>query len=123
MAQKELNNLFADDDEVPALKPRSRAKAAQQAAAPAPSDRVCIVLEDNDEIPPTGQFLQYGAGNEIKSFMLRPGEKAMVPRALLNVLDQAVQEVPIVDRTTQQVVGYKEKLRFPYRVVQDAQAA
>lgn len=75
--------------------------------------RVKIVLEENDNIPPTGQFF----GIQGRGYMLRPGEVAEVPLALVNVLNDAVMSTPVVDRTTQQVVGYRDKLRFPYRIV------
>jgi len=119
-----LNNLIADDEDVPALKPKSRPKAK---AVPVPTPKgekmILIHLEENDNIPPTGQFIQFGSGHLLRSFMLRPGEDALVPEGLLHVLDAAVQEVPQIDPTTKQVIGYRKKLRFPYRVVREAQAA
>jgi hypothetical protein len=119
----DLNNLIDDDEDagVPALKPRSKAKA--KATAPKGEKMVTIHLEENENIPPTGQFIQYGAGHALRTFMLRPGEDVAVPEAILHILDQAVQDVPQIDPTTKQVVGYRKKLRFPYRVVREAQAA
>lgn len=131
-----LGDILATDDEVPALKPRSKAaqeaaaqaaaEAAQTAAAPAvaaakvkPVDRIIrIVLEENDNIPPTGQFISVNG----RTFILRPGEEADVPMAVVSVLDNAVQDVPQIDPGTKQVIGYRKRLRFPYRVIQ-AQAA
>jgi hypothetical protein len=110
-----LNNLIADDDVVPPLPPRANKPAGER--------MVTIVLEENDEIPPTGQFIQFGAGHMLRSFMLRPGEEAKVPEALLNVLEQAVQDVPVIDPLTKQVLSWRKRLRFPYRVIRDAQAA
>jgi hypothetical protein len=76
------------------------------------SRRVKILLEETSEIPPTGQFIGYnGVG-----YVLRPGEAADVPEGLLNVLDNAVMSVPIVNGD--QVVGFRDKLRFPYRVLE-----
>jgi hypothetical protein len=77
-----------------------------------------IELAENDDIPPTGQFIQVNG----RAYMLRPGEPVEVPQEVINVLEQAVQEVPQVDPTTRQVVGYRKKLRFPYRVVNLAAA-
>lgn len=116
MAHKNIDNLIAEDETIPALKPRSKAVVNANTVS---DDKVTIYLEENDAIPPTGQFLQVNG----RSFMLRPGETVEVPRVLLNILDQAVQSVPVVDRLTQQVVGYRDRLRFPYRLVRDAQAA
>lgn len=114
-----------DEDGVPTLKPRSAAakaaKAAQVVAPPvavAPK-RVTIVLEENETIPPTGQFISVQG----RSYMLRPGDPASVPVEVLNVLNDAVQEVPMIDSMTNQIVGYRKKMRFPYRIVPDAVAA
>lgn len=73
--------------------------------------RACIVLEDNENIPPTGLFI----GHNGRGFILRSGEKAMVPEELLNVLNDAVWSAPIVDEATRQIIGYRKRLRFPYR--------
>ena len=95
---KNLGALLAADDEVSAQ----------------PVERtVRIVLEENENIPPTGQFIACNG----RTFMLRAGDEADVPAAVLNVLNAAVQDVPQIDPATKQVVGYRRKLRFPYRVV------
>ena len=114
MTNDPLNNLIADDEDVPALKPKSKPRAAKG------EKMVTIHLEENENIPPTGQFIQFGAGNTLRSFMLRPGEDVTVPEAILHILDQAVQDVPQIDNVTKQVVGYRKRLRFPYRVVREA---
>lgn len=75
--------------------------------------RVTIVLEENDSIPPTGQFI----GVNGKGYLLRPGERASVPEAILEVLDNAVTSTPVVDNYSKRVVGYRPKLRYPYRIV------
>ncbi len=131
---KNLGDLLATDDEVPVLKPRSKAaqEAAAQAAptaddplahavnakAKAPEKFVRIVLEENDNIPPTGQFISVNG----RTWMLRPGEEVDVPVAVVNVLNDAVQDVPTIDPGTKQVTGYRKRHRFPYRIIQ-AQAA
>lgn len=122
---KNMGALLAtdDDDEVPALKPRSKAAKAAAAAEAVGSDaapidpnerRVRIVLEENDNIPPTGQFI---SGNG-RTFVLRPGEEADVPMTVINILNDAIQSVPQIDPSTRQVVAYRSRLRFPYRVIQ-----
>lgn len=75
--------------------------------------RVRIILEENENIPPTGQFF----GIQGEGYILRPGEAADVPVELIEVLNNAVQSVPVLD-SAQTVVEYREKLRFPYRIVQ-----
>ncbi len=90
--------------------------AAMNAAVAEVADkpkRVRILLEENDNIPPTGQFI----GVNGRGFMLRAGEEAEVPLEVIGVLESAVQEVPMVNPVTQQVEGYRKKLRFPFRVI------
>jgi hypothetical protein len=98
-----LGDALATDPEVSPL--------AAKIVAP---KRVRIVLEENENIPPTGQFF----GHNGNTYLLRPGDEADVPVEILTVLNDAVQDVPQLDPTTRQVVGYRKKLRFPYRVVQ-----
>jgi hypothetical protein len=85
----------------------------KKAEAPTDNKRIRIILEENDEIPPTGQFF----GVQGVGFLLRPGIPADVPLGIIDVLNNAVKSVPIVDPTTQQVTGFKDRLRFPYRVI------
>lgn len=113
-----LSNLLEEDAPVPALHPRTSVE--QPEVVKPPEKKVTIILEENENIPPTGQFVQYGSGYELHSFIIRPGEEVTVPRAVLNVLDNAVQDIPQIDPTTRQVVGYRKSLRFPYRVIRDA---
>lgn len=80
--------------------------------------RIKIILEENDNIPPTGQFF----GVQGKGYILRPGEVADVPMSIIGILNTAVQSVPILDQG-QRVTGYRDKLRFPYRVMSDMRAA
>lgn len=77
---------------------------------------VRIILEENDNIPPTGQFLQIGGPSFLRTFVLRPGEEADVPVELLNILDNAVMSTPITNADGN-VLGYRDRLRLPYRVV------
>jgi hypothetical protein len=75
--------------------------------------RVWIMLTDSDQIPPTGQFI----GHNGDGFMLRPNVPAHVPIELLDILNVAVWDAPIVDQITKQITGYTPRLRFPYQVV------
>jgi hypothetical protein len=89
------------------------AQAAEKEVNPrAPLMRkIRIELSENDEIPPTGQFFSVND----HSYVLRPGEEADVPEELVNVLEAAVVTIPIMQG--EKIVGYKNKLRFPYRVI------
>lgn len=75
--------------------------------------RVWLVLEENDNIPPTGQFF----GHNGTGFMLRAGIAVQVPIEILNILNDAVTSAPVVDPATKQIVEYRPRLRFPYRIV------
>lgn len=98
----------------PAPKGKGKSAKADPAVHPrfAAEKRIKIVLEENDNIPPTGLFI----GINGQSFMLRPGEEASVPASVVAVLDDAVEENPRTDANGN-VLDYRKKLRFPYRMV------
>lgn len=109
--------------------------------------RVRIILEENEGIAPSGQYFglhgnwvnpetllaleplvaskeitrkeaQERATEKVQfEAYLRPGEKADVPVELLTVLNDAITSVPQIDPSTSQVLGYKDKLRYPYRIL------
>ena len=98
-------------------RPAKREKAAAKKAE-ATEERVRIMLEDNDQIGPAGQFIQVNG----RSFQLQAGVEADVPRCVLDVLDHAVMGVPIKN-ASDQVIGFRERLRFPYRVITEHRKA
>lgn len=117
-----IGSLLAGDEDAPAAKPprpkRTETsapglKATPQAKPSVKEEMWVIQLEENENIPPTGQFF----GINGRSFILRAGEQARVPVGIVNVLNDAIVSVPNVDPVTMQVNGYRDKLRFPYRVV------
>lgn len=79
----------------------------------ADADRVWIVLDDNDEIPPGGQFI----GVNGVGYQLLAGIEAFVPRAVCEVLDHAIKSVPIQDNNTKRIIGWRPRKRFPYTIV------
>lgn len=100
-----------DDETVPPL-PKAKAAAKNAENAPKSERRIRIMLEDNEEIPPGGQFIAVNG----RSFLLQPGHVVDAPEGLVDVLDHAVKSIPIVDEM-KSVIGYKDRLRFPYRVI------
>lgn len=82
--------------------------------APENERRVRIILEDNDQIPPGGQFLQVDG----RPFLMQSGYEMDAPVSVLDVLDHAVTSIPVTDEN-KNVVGYRDRLRFPYRVVRN----
>lgn len=88
-------------------------KGAKKKAAKGMPELTWIVLEENDDIPPTGLPI----GHNGNAYIIRAGEPVQVPEHILNVLDTAVTSTPQIDPTTRQVLGYRERMRFPYRRV------
>lgn len=75
--------------------------------------KIRIILEENDEIPPTGQFFGInGAG-----FLLKPGVEADVPDSIIEILNNAVKSKPVIDPNTRRINDWRNTPRFPYRVI------
>lgn len=91
---------------------KATAKPATKATA-AKAKRTKIVLEENDHIPPTGLFI----GHNGKGYLLKPGEEADVPDPVIAILKDAIISVPVLDPDTQQVVGYRNRMRYPFRYI------
>jgi len=106
------DNLSGETPDTP-VKPVKVVKGAKAATAKPQGERMKrIMLEDNDEIPPGGQFIQVNG----RSFLLQPGVEVDVPACVVDVLDHAITSVPVRDRD-QSVIGYRDRLRFPYRLI------
>lgn len=101
------------------LEPAAPKPARKKVAAIGLPDTVRILVEENDEIPPTGLFV----GLNGTGYLIRAGEPVDVPRAILGVLDCAVMSAPQIDPTTRQVVGYRERMRYPYRTLKPLDTA
>lgn len=102
-------DLFDDvEDNIPAKNDKVRKPKTVTKA-----DRIKIQLEENDDIPPTGLFV----GVNGDSFLIRPGSEVEVPPSVVEVLRNAVTSMPTVDPTSGQVVGTRDRMRYPFRVI------
>jgi hypothetical protein len=109
-----MSTMLPEDTEE--LAPRnSRSKLSDAPPAVKTPKRYTIVLEEDAAIPPTGLFISANG----KPYLLMAGVEAQVPREVISVLDDAVTSVPVIDPQTQRVTGYRERLRFPYRRINE----
>ena len=101
-----------------APKPRAKREPVpvpevKTAAVGMPKDYIRIILDEHDDIPPTGLFV----GVNGTGYLIRPGEEVNVPRGVIEVLDNAVAAQPVTDPQTRRVIGYRDRRRFSYRRV------
>lgn len=88
-------------------------KAVQAPPPPAgPVKKIWVTLEENPSISRTGQFF----GVNGMTYMLKPGVKAAVPEAIVDVLDAAIELVSITDPDTLKVIEVRPRKRYPYTV-------
>jgi len=84
--------------------------------APKPSglpETVRIILDEDENIPPTGLFL----GLNGKGYMISPGVEVDVPLGILDILDHAIISVPVKDNQTNRFIGARDRIRYSYRRV------
>lgn len=99
--------------EAPAPKKQRKPAAAKTVKSVGAGNRIWIMLEENDDIPPTGLFI----GHNGVGYILKPGVAAEVPDFICGILDDAVTSMPTIDKDTLQVVGYRDRMRYNYRRV------
>lgn len=118
----EFDNLMSDFDDQPTpdaaadvtdepVAEVKKASTAPKKTAPAKPKTVRIQLEENDSIPPTGLYL----GHNGRGYLISAGEPVDVPPHILEILDHAIESIPRLDPRTQGVIGYRNKMRYPYR--------
>ena len=115
-----MSTALPEDDELAPRNARSsisdapmRMMPAEAPAAVQTAKRFKIILEEDTAIPPTGLFISANG----RPYLLMAGIEASVPQEVISVLYDAVISVPIISPQTQQVTGYRSRLRFPYRRV------
>jgi len=100
----------ADWDTPVETKPAKKKATGKNAAV----KKTWIVLQKNDDIPPSGLFI----GHNGTGYNLKASKKVEVPNFLLNVLDDAVVNKPVVGDNGR-ISHYEASPRFPYTVVRD----
>ncbi len=109
MGEELTPNILGDDLDAP--KPSNPKRSQKKAALDDEGERKFrIVLEENDQIPPTGQFLSVNG----EAIVIKPGEEVTVKQKFLHVLENALASMPIVG-DDQRVIGYRDRMRMPFR--------
>lgn len=91
----------------------SDVKTAPAPLKKAPAKFYKVTFEDSENIPPGGQFFQLNG----RSWMLKAGSTYVIPLGLKEVLDNAIEGAPIINNDTKQIDGYRQRPRFPYRLL------
>lgn len=103
--------------EEPAKPAKAEKKPSKPISEAAPEvikkNTIRIHLEESDDIPPSGLFLQHNG----RPYMLKTGVDADIPLFLKEILDNAVIEVPVINPDTRQIVGWRKRLKYNYRIV------
>lgn len=96
------------------VKPRSAAnkKAPEKKAAVGMPKSRWIILEESEDIPPTGLFVSHN-GNP---YLIKTGEPAFVPEHIIGILDDAIMTVAVVDGNGRRI-GSRDRRRYNYREV------
>jgi len=80
-----------------------------------PEKMIKIILEENENIPPTGLAL----GLNGRTWHLKPGEAVDVPLPIVEILDNAIMSKPVKSQDGRGISHWRDQMRFPYRVVRD----
>ena len=76
-------------------------------------DSTWVILDDNDDIPPTGLFV----GHNGTGFLITTGVPVKVPNHVLQILDDAIMDAPIINPSDKKVMGFRPRPRYTYRRV------
>jgi hypothetical protein len=117
MMLQQRKKMMTDETQEVTLGTNIEAEAPKKVGRPSKAARqqetVRILLEENEEIPPTGLFV----GLNGRGYLIRAGEEVDVPVGVAEILAHAVMSTPSIDPSTKQVIGYRERMRYPYRTI------
>ena len=100
------SNIVVDDSDKPSKGIDSKAPRGLPTSS-------WVVLDDNDDIPPTGLFV----GHNGTGFLISTGVPVLVPDHVLKTLDDAVMSAPVMEPGTKKVTGWRDRPRYSYRRV------
>lgn len=115
MAKKPVQQEEDDMEgvELPTVKAEP-SSAPEQTKTPANMrETIEIILEDNDDIPPTGLFVSLNGD----AYRIPKGTPCRIPKFLKQILDDAIVDVPVVDPNTGQTLEWRKKQKYAYRVL------
>lgn len=104
-----------DMDELAGAMEASKVEAVVAAPRTVPHLRK-IILDPHEDIPSRGGLY---VGYNGRQFLLPTNRPVLVPQGVVNVLDDAILEVPVRDPDTLRFLGSRPAKRFQYRFTQD----
>lgn len=93
-----------DDDEM-------GSNVSVKAKGPQAEQKYLIVMEESAAVPPGGLFV---CGNGV-TWLAQPNVELKVPRIFLEILDNAIELVPVVDPLTGSPRRYNKRRKYPYQ--------
>lgn len=72
-----------------------------------------IILEESEHTLLGGQHF----GLNGRTWKIRPGYEVDVPLGIIEILNNAVEERAVIDPLTGRIIGYRKRMRHPYRIV------
>lgn len=108
-----LTHHDAPVDRVRRVRPDRNAPAAAPTTVVTTQKYVKIQIEENENVPPTGMFISLNG----RAYLVKPGVPVDVPPGVIEILNNAVEKMSVMNPETRQVVGYRDKMRYPYRVI------
>lgn len=101
---------------VQAMQAEGRLQTALQAPPQTKPRMRKIILDPHEDIPSRGGLY---VGYNGRQFLLPTNRAILVPQGVVEVLDNAVLDVPVRDPDTLKLVGSRPAKRFQYRFTED----